>query len=361
MILNLNELIEKSAATALTHQRNDGAMPAGHNGPYNDPETPVRNTAHFLYLFSDLYQKTGDAQYQLACEKAIDYLSSSEATPFGHTFHCRDKVGKDKCNGLIGQAWVIEALVKASSVFNRKDFYDLAENLFLIHPWDKNVNRWKRVEIEGNILPYDTTFNHQLWFAAAGSLLNKTKIAMYRALTFLQNIASNVNLYKNGVIFHSSSMGKLIDYFKNGRKELIRELRFRNRKRKEKNKLYLKSVGYHGFNLYAFALLKKAFPDEKIWKTKTFNKLINVCNDIQFQEKLKYSEFGYIYNLSGIEIAYAMETFFDDKEKVIPWLEIQFKETFDYDSYSFSRGVQDKNTAIARIYEAARFKYNYTV
>ncbi|MCP1663161.1 hypothetical protein J2T61_001863 [Methanocalculus sp. AMF5] len=360
--MRLRYLLDHTGKLGLSQQYPDGSLPAGHNGPYHDPETPVRNTAHFLHLFAALYERTGDSAYKVAGEKAISYLMSSKARPFDRTFYCRDKPGKDKCNGLVGQAWVIEALVKAAEVFDRPDCYQLAEDVFLLHPWDEHVGIWSRVDVDGTVLTYDKTFNHQLWFAAAGAMLAQTPIAARRAKCFIEKIASNVQLYSNGVIFHASPMGQLSDYYKTSFWNYSREVFsrfFLNRKYKD---LYSKSAGYHGFNLYAFALLYYVFPKEVFWGSNRLKRMMELASDQGFIADVRESVYGYRYNISGIEIAYAVETFFPEKtDEITAWLQRQLKETHRDDAHPLTRGVADEATAIARIYQAARLKGDYEV
>lgn len=360
-VVSLSQIIWQSAYHALTLQAADGSFPPGHNGRYHDPETPVRNTAHWLFLFSTLYLKTGDARWRTAGEKAINFLASSEARPYGKSFYCREKKGKDKCNGLVGQAWVIEALVKAAEAFDRQDCYRLAEEVFLLHPWDQNVGIWHRVEVDGKVLSFDGTFNHQLWFAAAAGLLKNTLLSQSRVEAFLEKIAERVQLYSNGVIFHYSPMGRLLDYAAAGIKPFLGELRAMLVRKVKRSSLYLKSSGYHGFNLYAFALLKKSFPDAKIWKSNKINMLLTAHQSEKFVNEVKKSEFGFRYNISGIEIAFAVETFFDDKQEATTWLNRQMAETYLNDRQCLSHNVPDPNTAMARIYQAARLTNNYEV
>jgi hypothetical protein len=44
-----------------------GAMPPGHNGPYQDPETPVRNTAHWIQTYLAANRMTGDERVDRTC------------------------------------------------------------------------------------------------------------------------------------------------------------------------------------------------------------------------------------------------------------------------------------------------------
>lgn len=347
------------AENSLKMQHADGSFPPGHNGPYFDPETSVRNTAHFLFLYSALYKKTADSRYKSAAENAIAFLKSTTVRPFDKTFHCRDKKGKDKCNGLVGQAWVIEALVEAYEAFGREDCYQLAEQTFLLHPWNEHVSIWNRVEIDGAVLSVDRTFNHQLWFAMSASLLKKTPVAIERAKRFLADIVRYIDLYDDGVIFHNSQLGRLANYRHLGARLFLGQLKANILKKSVKKQLYSKSVGYHGFNLYALAVLKKELPDEPVWQTSLVNKLLAACETPLFLETLDRSEYGYFYNTAGLEIAYAYEAFIGKEDKTQAWLNRQFDLTWEKSCSGFTGNTADVNTAFARAYVGMRFNSEY--
>ena len=112
----LNEIIEQVSHRALPDQNEDGSFPSGCNGPYMDKETPVRNTAHWLVTLLKAYEISGKDIFKDAADKAVKYIAGSEARPMNSTFLCRLNPEKDFCNGLIGQAWVIEALIRAAEV-----------------------------------------------------------------------------------------------------------------------------------------------------------------------------------------------------------------------------------------------------
>jgi len=360
--IKLNELIINSTANLIASQNSaNGSFPEGHNGPYIDPETSVRNTSHSLFLLAGLYQKTNTHEYKVAGEKAINYLFSEIARPYHKTFHCRDTAGKDHCNGLIGQAWVMEALIKAYHAFNREDCYELAEEIFLLHPWNPEIGIWNRVEIDGEVLTYDNTFNHQLWFASVAGQLDKTQVAQQRALFFLQKVACHVFLYDNGVIFHGSRMGSMSSYVSSGLLSYARQVKRYFLQWRTLKPLYSKSVGYHSFNLYAFAMLKDIFPEEPFWRSEKIRKMLGVINNPDFQKTLQESEFSYRYNVSGIEIAYAVETFMKNEQEVTIWLNRQLKETYLDNLYPLSRDAVDLNTSVVRIYEALRLINDYEV
>lgn len=359
--MKLHEILIDTANIAFNLQNPDGSMPAGHNGPYYDPETPVRNTAHYLFLFASLYQKTGDVKYKNAGEKAISFLLSQDTRPYNQTFHCRNKPGKDKCNGLIGQAWVIEALIKAGQAFQRDDCTTLSEKIFLLHPWNKNTALWHRVEIDGTILPYDGTFNHQLWFAAVGSMLKNPEITK-QVKRFLYKVVKKIQLYPDGIIYHNSTLGSLLNYLGHDITIITNQLFTRIHQKEKNQKMYDKSVGYHAFNLYGLAILKQAYPSEKIWTSNLIEKISRPCYNELFLGELHQSLFGYQYNISGIEIAFFLENFYPKQiEYANKWINYQLNVSFLDQAHPLSKNVSDGNTASARIYEAARIKGDYEV
>ena len=58
--------------------------------------------------------KTSEEKFKKAALACTEYLSGQKARPYGKTFCHRKSDSKDKCNGLIGQAWSIEAIAIAS-------------------------------------------------------------------------------------------------------------------------------------------------------------------------------------------------------------------------------------------------------
>jgi hypothetical protein len=47
----LHDIIKSAAHYSLVVQREDGSFPPGHNGPYFNPEIPIRNTGRWLIIF----------------------------------------------------------------------------------------------------------------------------------------------------------------------------------------------------------------------------------------------------------------------------------------------------------------------
>ena len=138
-----------------------------------------------------------------------------------------------------------------------------------------------------------------------------------------------------------------------------------------------KEAGYHAFNLYALAMLKKRFPEHSFWQTSKFKRTLEYINLDEFVTLLQNSDhrsdlyllnvhsnsptcnrYGYPYNPVGFEIAFALKVFFESSaaidSQMLVWISSQFEHTFDYESGMFSRNTEDPVTLAARIYEATR-------
>ena len=338
-------------------------MPAGHNGPYHDPETPVRNTSHWAITFLTAYRITGDEQYLEGVETCLSYLLSDEVRPHGETFCHREIEGKDACNGLIGQAWTIEALATVGCELEQEEPIETAKSVFLQHPFTGSLGAWKVVEIDGSALGYDLTLNHQIWFAAAGAQIvastdDSTSVDR-QVRRFLDNLEENMHVYPSGLIYHNvrprfslQKYGLLaFENIKRRRVPMPILERFRSETRKKQKR---KAIGYHSFNLYGLALLNQEYPDHSFWRSTTFENALEYSQSDQFKNALKTNPYGYPYNCSGIEMGVVAHVFRDDTETVRDWLSEQFDRLLDPETKLLTNNTEDPATTSARIYEATR-------
>ncbi len=360
----LSHLLLESASRALSLQDPEtGAMPAGDNGPWSDTETPVRNTAHWLVTFSYAHQETGEERFENAAHQAIKYLQSNAVRPHNATFHCRDSDTKDSCNGLIGQAWVIEALCCAASVFDESELVLLADDVFTMHPFVDTLDCWRTVEINGEPSALDFTLNHQLWFAAAGGLLTKfdscSQSVSKEVKQFLDELPTLMSAYNNGLIHHllkpgyrPLKQGALL--LENARALRVPKPILSIRNPSIPAEMQRKAVGYHSFNLYAFALLYEAFPDHSFWDSSIFTNALEYAFSDKFARDLEGNPYGYPYNCSGIEMAFVGEQFGLDDNVIDDWLNKQLSDHYNQEVQMMNLNTDDPETLAARLYEATR-------
>ncbi|MEX0770570.1 MAG: hypothetical protein WD035_07550 [Balneolaceae bacterium] len=349
--IKLYDLIVRSCEAGLRLQNTQkGFMPAGHNGPYQDPETPVRNTSHWTILFLKAYDISKENRFLEAARKALDYLGGQEARPMGKTFHHRTHPAKDTCNGLIGQAWTCEALVYAGEFLDEKKYIDLAGEVFLLHPFDRECGAWQRVAVDGMTLPYDRTFNHQLWFGAIGSQLSEhNEDVREQVIRFTDLLPVHLQVYRSGLIYHPLILRFSLKQKAEELKRLIRQ-GAGNRKA-----LAHKAIGYHLFNLYGFSLIYKQMPELAIWKDRNFRKALRYAASGEFRHLLPSNPYGYAYNPPGIEMACVMDTFgTGDQKQQAEWVEKQLKHSWNDESNFMERNTKDPLTLSARLYEAVR-------
>ena len=344
----------------MKEQNQDGSFNPGWNGPYKDPETPVRNTAHWLVSLLKAYDLTGETFFRDAAVKAADYLLMPDTRPMGASFFCRKNPHKDFSNGLIGQAWVIEALALASRTLQRDAYFDNALEVFEKHCFEDNLGLWRILNVDGSYAGIDMTFNHQLWFAMAGAMLNDCRrsnnITAKLNRFFDRANDCNFSISKNGRIIHAVADFSLVMRFG----KFVMQSAKPARRIREQKKLRHKENGYHGFNLYAFAVLMPLMPDHNFWKSNKFKKAVNYINNKKFPESLKKNEFAYPYNPSGFEIAIAVERFPDLLAPCIHssewWATEQLFCCFDTDSNLMCHNTSDPLTLAARLYEATRLQ-----
>ncbi len=380
--MTLYELIVESSRNGVALQdRSSGSMPAGHNGPYHDPETPVRNTGHWLILFLKAHEISGEQDFADAAEKALGYLMSLAARPYGAAFYHRNSSEKDQCNGLIGQAWTVEALAEAGRQLQSDKPLDLAREVFLQHNFDEEKGIWHRLAVEGNDLPYDMTFNHQLWFAAAGAMIDNRRSRLStqpksktdssgpisevarRVERFLELLPDHFRIYSSGLIYHPL----LIKFTF---KEKIRDIRRMLLSRPSNRRAWrYKAIGYQLFNLYGFGLIHEQYPEHSFWEDRKFKKALKFIRSPGFLRSIDENAYGYPYNPPGFEMAYTIEQFdlgrdpdsgssfeLGSEEERRRWVSRQVGRCYNPESGLMDLESEDPATQAARLYEAARLK-----
>lgn len=330
----------------------------GHNGPYDDKETPIRNYGHWLITFSKCYELTKNEEFKNKVKELAKYFLSKEARPGNASFYHRKNRNKDKCNGLIGQAWSIEALVRASEILNNDRYLRLAEEIFESHSFNKKLGLWYKLSIKGKILNIDKTFNHQLWFAACGSLIlkkKKNRKIKSKINIFINELDNNMKLMNSGLIFHPIKR-KLNP--KENKRLLSKEFFNFLKKIKGNLKNIYKSKGYQTFNLYGFALMKKYFDKNKFWKSWQLKNSLKYILKDNFNNYIEDNKYSYPYNAPGFEIPYILYVFRNYSKNSFKvsqdYFQNQINKTFNSKTWRFDKNTPDPYVLTARVYEITR-------
>ena len=120
-----------------------------------------------------------------------------------------------------------------------------------------------------------------------------------------------------------------------------------------------KSVGYHQFNMYAFAILKESFPDHPFWLSPRFQSSVDYLISNEFKNEISENRFGYPYNPPGFEAPFALSVLTnlteDELVKISSWwIDQQFKKCYNPETKMMARNTKDPLTLTARVYELAR-------
>ena len=348
-----------------------GHAEAGHNGPYRIAETPARNTSHWLITCAYLWKTTGEEKYRTACRGFREYLLGEQKKSASGAIRCLDDPkAADSINGTIGQAWVIEGLTYAYDVFGEEACLDGAFRIFRSQIFDPETGFWKRTAPDGQVLGYDLTVNHQVWFCYAGLLLLKhRKDEEIRKQTerFLEGIRNEYfGIHGSGLIRHFGRMTRLRPQFaKHYAKQYAKYIGLALKVFDEKKvDLIRQEEGYHVFELFGYALIARLCPDEPLFRSPAFRKALDYGTDterlnriLKVQEPERMNPYAYGYNSPAFEIPVVEMAFRGtaEEEKVLGLLELQKRLTWNGETRMLDRGTDDAATLTARIYEYVHF------
>ena len=349
-------------------QSPEGSIKAGHNGPYHIKETPIRNSAHFLLFASRFSEMFGSIKYEEAAHKAFNYLKSSKHFIEGRVYaQWEDYTIEDCTNGVIGSAWVIEALVEYYRVFGNEEAIVIARNIFKAHKFDSKSGLYFRQEIKNQRDRIDQTLNHQIWFIAATLKLSSyceevRDEALNHAQIFFDLVFKRAIQY-NGTVFHHAILPQRDFRSKLGViKRCIQIVRGlvsgdENASKLEIDKhiyLYWKSIGYHSFLLYGLAAIREHSSNGIIMPSSKIEAAVGYLNSNEFKDLISIEErYSLKYNPPAIERLYINEVFLKEiNEQAVDDLSDYLSVYYDFESMTFRKDkVWDVATHNVRLYQ----------
>lgn len=354
--IGMHDLLVRVAEAGLRLQRQNGSFPPGCNGPWAETVTPVRNTGHWLITLARAYQLSGDRRFRQAGEKAIGYLLSPAARPDGYTFLHRPPPSEDGCNGLIGQAWSLQALIAGYRLTGDEDLLQTASEVFSLHAFDQQLGLWHMHEVDGRELGLSPTLNQQIWFAAVGRQLGELGVepAAARARRFRQRLPHYLRLDAEGFFRH---MMLTPGFARAQPRRVLGELLNRTWRRSRQREL---RVGYHAFCLAGLArLLPEGLGEPSEDLARKVRSALKAA--IDKGSAFESNRYAYGYNPVGFEIALALERFpIGDGREPADWAQRQLDLCFDPARSLMVHQSADEATLAARFCEAADLP-NYRV
>jgi hypothetical protein len=358
MQIGLAEKLLRLVDRARFEQADSGALPAGHNGPYFHRETSIRSTSHWLINFCVALKWTGEDKYRVSAVKAAHFLLSElQRRPRGNPKQ-RNHNGRDSCNGVIGAAWLLEALHMAWVELELDEARDAAVGLALRHPQDDKSALWHRIECDGRVLSVDQTFNHQLWFAGS--------IARFRAespvldsgvVAFMNRLSEFIRPAASGFIPHRIELGWIDRVFREGTLAYkAYSIGKAMRTQRWPTDLVARDYGYHAFNLLGFVQLHLSMSSHVFWQNSEWLILLDNATEIYSEEVfLERNKYAYPYNPTGFEMAAFAYAFGQGKSIISEWLTAQWLRSTDDNRVEYGALADDPVTSRARICEALSY------
>lgn len=368
----VKRVVENTAEKIL--KEGAGAVTPGNNGPYYNVETNVRNMAHWCVTFSEYYIHTKEERYHKLLLILADAIMNSPEYNGKGVYKCREIKSSDEVNGVIGPAWIIEGLVAAYRALGDEKYYYRALEIFKALPFNSGLRLWNRRNMQNKELGVDVTFNHQLWIAAAGALINSCKkddeIQEYLC-RFIDALPRNCTIRACGRVAHFTASDTHGFISEIGRR--VRDAKSDLSEKMGRASMAYKECGYHSFNLYGFGILcnnwKESIP---FVKTKKFKKTLEYIfknesyvnrlssaelsldeTNISTKLKVDFNVFAFAYNSPAFELPLIMRTFgIEDKKEIFEALcDKQLGFTYDEKQESFCKNTDDAITLNARVYE----------
>lgn len=366
-------IIKEIADSQLKLLNENGYIEAGINGPYSCIDTEMRNTAHWIGIYRYIWIKSKDLKYLNAIKKLANYLCLDKHYGPSGSAKCMMDEKMDHLNGTIGQAWVIEGLVNAYESTKNNKYLDKAIDVFKSQNYNFKLHLWERIELDGKNIGIDYIFNHQLWFAASGSLILEhieLKDISNEVNDFVLNLEKLFEVYNDGLIKHyvsgyksqKKSIAKMIACRIFGFMKII-DPRF---------DILSFEKAYHIFDLYGFALLYKRYNNSTIFSDIKLTKAIDYATNIDKLNKefniehfltqksnriIKLNKYAYAYNSPAFEFPFVDFIFNNglNKNKYDMLWELQVKATYHPEQKLFSYNTNDPKTLTARLYELTRY------
>ena len=347
-----------------------GHAAPGCNGPYRCMDTPVRNTAHWLITYSYLWRRTKDEKYRGIALDFARYLLDMQSRSRSGAIECMNGPGSDPLNGMIGQAWVIEALVYAYETFGDKDLLCCAVRIFRSQDFDHSTGFWKKVDPDGTAGGFDYTLNHQVWFAIAGILILKhqeNSEIRRQVERHLDLVAREYfGIHPDGLIRHFGAMKRPRRAFASlYLKQYVKYAGLRLRVfSPDRVDITVQEEGYHLFELFGYAHIAALLDDYPLFRKKAFRKALDYSRNIRMMNErlgihspLTMNRYAYGYNSPAYEVP-LIDLMFDgtvNEKKITELLELQKELTYDPETGRMDRNNSDPETLEARLYEYVSF------
>jgi hypothetical protein len=341
-----------------------GYATPGNNGPHGHPDTPVRNTSHYIIIYGYLYKKTFDKKYIDICNKFAEYICEQQENSKSGAIQCMINNKFDYLNGLIGQAWVIEALIYLYDIVKNEKYLDTAYNIYFSQKYNYDLHLWERIELDGSNIGIDNTYNHNVWFAACSYRLAELKQCLdidKHIKDFLTHgVLRDFRVTRKGLLKHTIGLKNhsRIERVKKIIKIFSTPIRFINRRKLDISYI---EYAYQIFDIYGFEILKEKYGYLDFFKSKKFIKAERLACNLKWYDKKnilkrQFNVFSYSYNSPAFELPYVLKSADRYNSQLVKLaFETQKKLMYSEETQMFTLNNYDVELLNARCYEIVRY------
>lgn len=333
--------------------------PGGHNGPYMDLESPVRNSAHWLVTMSLAFHLTGDENFRHAGTALARYLTADAPSVDSVNIH-RQRFPKDWTNGIIGPAWLSEGLVAASRYLGLTSAAVAGAAGLRRLGFDDARGLWKTFDPSTGSHGIDRTVNHQLYCSAIAAEFPDDETLHNRVQRFVEvALPRHVRVDEDGLLEHhlADDLGRRV-----GRR-VVEAVRLRLGSRVHRAALRHGAVadrdqrnrGYHLFSLYAAFRLGSSYGSLDIMDMPAVHSAAKTLMSLTADTAYRDNVYTFGYNPPGFELPFVALRSHEREESLSltahEMLKAQLNRTLDQEVGLFTRSTSDPLTLAARAFE----------
>ena len=335
-------------------------MPGGHNGPYFDLESPVRNSAHWLATMALAFHLTSDEGFRNAGAGLARYLESTRPSIDGGSVH-RQRFPKDWTNGIIGPAWESEGLALAGRHLGLESASVVGAAMLRRLGFDEEKGLWQVFDPPTRSRGIDRTVNHQTYCTAIAAEYPDDTVLRARVKRFISAALPNLlRTDTEGVLKHhipetppQRLKHTVTDRARTKMAPALRRAALRPGAVYDRSQ---RDRGYHLFALYSAVRLSRAAARPEILEFPAVRRAIAIVPSLTADPGYRTNSYTFAYNPPGFELPYVVLYGADVSENTLAAsardvLITQMDTSLDTVTGLFTGGTDDPLTLAARAFE----------
>ena len=335
-------------------------MPGGHNGPYFDLESPVRNSSHWLATMALAFHLTSEEDFRNAGAGLARYLESRKPSIDGRSVH-RQRFPKDWTNGIIGPAWESEGLALAGRHLGLESASAAGAAILRRLGFDEEKGVWRVCDPATRSRGIDRTVNHQIYCAAIAAEYRDDTVLQARVERFISVALPNLlQTDAEGILKHhvpeTPSQRLRHTATERARTKMAFALRRAALGPGAVSDRSQRDRGYHLFSLYSAVRVSRAAGRPDVLEFPAVRRATATLPSLTADPGYRTNSYTFGYNPPGFELPYVVLYGAPDPEGALAAgaqdaLATQLDVSLDTDTGLFTRGTDDPLTLAARAFE----------